>query len=279
MLELSRTIRFCLNTEANNTWADESRTPRHNTYAAWPPPAGLPRYYELKVTCRGAADPTTGYFINIKQIDTAARGQVLPLFWEAAKQEQHGQPASTASLLLESIRRLQPALNDTVASLELRLTPFTTLTIRTQPDDTMPYVLLKQRYEFSAAHRLHVPSLSDEENQRTFGKCNNPAGHGHNYVVEVAVRCPVDEHGHALSVGALDRAVDEAVIEKLDHTNLNVDVDAFADRNPSVEHIAETVWHMLADHIPSPAELDELSVWETGKTVCTFRGPGVTPPR
>lgn len=141
----------------------------------------------------------------------------------------------------------------------------------------MDRVTLRQSYEFSAAHRLHVPSLSDEENRKTFGKCNNPAGHGHNYRVEVAVSCPMDPQGRIMEVAELDDVVHKRVIEKLDHKNLNVDVAEFRELNPSVENIAQVVWNLLAKHIgqAGPADgasLEEISVWETEKTVCTYRG-------
>ncbi|MGB0768997.1 MAG: 6-carboxytetrahydropterin synthase, partial [Phycisphaeraceae bacterium] len=133
-------------------------------------------------------------------------------------------------------------------------------------------VLIRQRYEFSAAHRLHVQALSDRENREVFGKCNNPAGHGHNYRVEVAARCPIDDHGQTLDPADLDAVVDERCIERLDHKHLNDDVPEFADLNPSVENIVKVVWSMLDGKLPGRATLDEVRVWETGKTVCAYRG-------
>ena len=136
----------------------------------------------------------------------------------------------------------------------------------------MDHVILRQQYEFSAAHRLHVPDFTDEQNQATFGKCNNPAGHGHNYRVEVAARCPVGADGTTVEPAELDAVVDREAIEKLDHKHLNVDVPEFADMNPSVEHIVKVVWEMLDGKLPGEATLDEVKVWETGKTVCAYRG-------
>lgn len=141
----------------------------------------------------------------------------------------------------------------------------------------MDHVLIRQRYEFSAAHRLHVPGLSDQENREVFGKCNNPAGHGHNYQIEVAVRLPIDPEGQTADAGQIDAIVNQHAIELLDHKHLNTDVPQFAGLNPSVENIVKIIWDMLAGQfngLGSGAELDELKVWETSKTVCSYRGPG-----
>ena len=178
-------------------------------------------------------------------------------------------------LMQQMLGLLQPPLHQTVRELVLHLTPTHSLTIRS---DAMERVTIRQRYEFSAAHRLHVDTLTEAENREVFGKCNNPAGHGHNYQLEVAVAVPIDAEGHVCSVEALDAVVNREVIEKLDHKHLNVDVPAFAELNPSVEHIAQVIWQMLDPPIRAMDQqgrvnLEELSVWETGKTVCTYRGP------
>ncbi|MEE9403521.1 MAG: 6-carboxytetrahydropterin synthase, partial [Algisphaera sp.] len=216
MIQLSRTVRFCLSPDP----ADADR-PRHNTFAAWPPMRGLGRYYEMKVTCRGSADSQTGYFINIKHIDVAVRDHVLPRLRAAVAHEAAAAKAPVAGLLAESLAALQLQLEHSVVTLEWRLCPTLTYTLRCPLNASggshdMKQVLIKQQYEFSAAHRLHVSELSDEENHATFGKCNNPAGHGHNYRVEVVAACEIDAQGQTVDPAALDEAVDTHVIEVLD---------------------------------------------------------------
>ncbi len=264
MLDLSRTVRLCVSPDAG-----DDATPRHNTFAAWPAMRGLGRYYEVTVRCRGEADADTGYFINIKHIDAAVRDYALPLLRAAVAGDGAAAAAPMGALIQELLAAVQPALDGTVTALTLTLTPTLRYTVEAH---AMHEVILKQQYEFSAAHRLHVPSLSDADNRATFGKCNNPAGHGHNYRVEVAARCPVDDAGRTVEPAALDAAVDEHVIERLDHKHLNRDVPQFADQNPSVENIVRVVWDMLAGHLPGHATLDAVTVWETGKTACTYRG-------
>ena len=268
-IELSRTVRFCINDPQPGRGEVDSGA-RDNTFAAWPAMRGLGRYYELTVTCRGEADPVTGYFINITQMDRAVRDHALGCFYSALAD---GPGIAMGRLMRELFAVIDSALNHTLARLELHLTPTYAIALRSED---MDHVLIRQQYEFSAAHRLHVPSLSEAENREVFGKCNNPAGHGHNYRLEVAVRVPIDADGQTADVEALDAIVNRCAIEPLDHKHLNTDVPAFAELNPSVENIVKVIWGMLAESVQAwsaGACLKELSVWETGKTVCTYRGP------
>lgn len=262
MIELSRTIRFCLSQGGGLA----SDAPADNTFAAWPPMRGLGAYYELVVVCRGEPDPVTGFFMNIKEIDRAARIDALPL---VARGAQSHPPAAIGRLLVEAMGRTNAALDGSVVSVELRLTP--TYRIRVESHD-MQHAYVSQRFEFSAAHRLHSGRLTPGENLQTFGKCNNPAGHGHNYRLEVTVRCPIGSDGQVVEAESLDALVEGSVVEKLDHKNLDVDVEQFAGINTTVENISRVVYEMLADAMKGrPYTLDQVRVWETGKTVCTYR--------
>ncbi|MFP4146039.1 MAG: 6-carboxytetrahydropterin synthase [Phycisphaeraceae bacterium] len=266
MIELSRTIRFCLND------APSALPGRHNTFSAWPAMEGLGRYYELEVICRGEVDPRTGYFLNIKRIDEAVREHVLPELAQQVRAGGTGSQAALGELMRQIVRQLRAPLDGAVARVMLHLTPRYRLEIGS---DAMDEVVIRQQFEFSAAHRLHVPERSEAENRELFGKCNNPAGHGHNYQLEVAVRVPIGGRGEVLPVAKLDRAVDEAVIDRLDHTHLNHDVPEFEDLNPSVENLAKVIWQMLerpvADLVPGAA-MEEVCVRETQKTMCCYRG-------
>lgn len=265
MVELCRTVRFCLND------GDAEASPRSNTFSAWPAMRGLGRYYELHVTCEGEPDLDTGYLVNIKHIDRAVHGRVLPLL-QRALVESGGADVAMGTLMNRLFDVLVSALPHRLTNLRLNLTPMAYLE-KDMTTSSVDTVVLAQQYEFSAAHRLHDPGKSDEENRAIFGKCNNPAGHGHNYRVEVAVRCPVDDDGHILTVAELDALVNDAVIERLDHKHLNIDVPAFASLNPSVEHIARVIHDWLVPRMGElDTALDHVRVWETGKTACTYRG-------
>ena len=119
-----------------------------------------------------------------------------------------------------------------------------------------------RRYMLSASHRLHAGALSPEENQAVYGKCNNPRGHGHNYVVEVLVGGAVNaETGMVVDMVALDQAVERQVLKRFDHTNLNLD-PLFVNRVPTTENLCRTVFALLKNALPS-GELEYVRVEET----------------
>ena len=284
MISLSRTIRFCLNDPTPPAVADEfdhnsalpSTPPRHNGFSAWPAMRGMGRYYQLHVRCDGEPDPTTGYFISIKLIDRAVSTTVMPYLQQLINTADSTSTIPMGHLMCQLIGLLQNPLEQTVTQTRLDLTPYYSLTIRSRD---MDHVLIRQQYEFAAAHRLHTDQLSEQENQRVFGKCNNPSGHGHNYRLEVVVKAPIDPEGHTTPVDAIDALIDEVVIQKLDHKHLNLDVPQFEHLNPSVEHIAMVIYGMVVQqtgNLGVNVELEEVSVWETDKTVCTYRGPSTT---
>jgi len=110
----------------------------------------------------------------------------------------------------------------------------------------MPIAEITHREEFAAAHRLHNPAMSDAENVRVFGICNNPHGHGHNYELEVTVRGEVPaETGMVMNLLDLERIVRDKVISKLDHKNLNLDVPFLAGVIPTAENLAIAIWNQL----------------------------------
>ena len=119
-----------------------------------------------------------------------------------------------------------------------------------------------RRYMISAGHRLHADQLSADENRATYGKCNNPNGHGHNYGVEVLVGGVVDpETGMVVDMVALDQAVRTNVIGRFDHTNLNLD-PLFQNRVPTTENLCRAVFGLLKDALPA-GELEHVRVEET----------------
>jgi 6-pyruvoyltetrahydropterin/6-carboxytetrahydropterin synthase len=108
-------------------------------------------------------------------------------------------------------------------------------------------IRLTRRYRFSASHRLHADGISEAENRALYGKCNNPHGHGHDYVLDVSLRGRVDgEMGRVADVAALDRLVRERVLEAFDQRNLNAEVAAFAERVPTTENLAIEIRSRLA---------------------------------
>lgn len=123
---------------------------------------------------------------------------------------------------------------------------------------------------FSAAHRLCIKSLSDEENHRLFGKCSHLNGHGHNYRVEVTVKGKIDPGtGMVADIAELKRAIWEAALTHLDHRNLDMDVFFFKNHTSTVENVAVYIWERLNPRIPG---LYEVSVHETDNNRAIYRG-------
>ncbi len=130
---------------------------------------------------------------------------------------------------------------------------------------------LTRRYSFAASHRLHSARLSEEENQRTYGKCNNPYGHGHNYAVEVSVSGTVDRTtGMIVNLEELDRFVEREVLEAFDHTYLNVDVPAFRERVPTSENLCIEIYGRLQAF--SGARVERVRLQETSLNAFEYSG-------
>jgi 6-pyruvoyltetrahydropterin/6-carboxytetrahydropterin synthase len=128
-----------------------------------------------------------------------------------------------------------------------------------------------RRYMLSASHRLHSDALTAEENQAAYGKCNNPYGHGHNYVLEVLVGGAVDaETGMVLNMAVLDEVVRRRVMERFDHTNLNLD-SLFVNRVPTTENLCRAVFELL-DGTVEPANLVQVRVEETENNFFEYSG-------
>jgi 6-pyruvoyltetrahydropterin/6-carboxytetrahydropterin synthase len=130
---------------------------------------------------------------------------------------------------------------------------------------------LGRRYRFSASHRLNSSRLSAEENRRVYGKCNNPHGHGHNYVVEVRVSGTLDPStGMIANLADLDTFVEREVIESFDHKSLNEDVPAFRTNVPTTENVCREIFERLK-HFPK-AKLERVRVEETGNNTFEYAG-------
>ena len=133
-------------------------------------------------------------------------------------------------------------------------------------------IYLTRRAEFSASHYYHNPQFSAEENQRVFGKCNNPHGHGHNYTVEVTVAGEVDETtGMVLDLKDLKTVLENEVLRIMDHRFLNEEVPVFATKIPTTENIAVEIWNLLAPKLPS-GRLHRIRLYETQDLYVDYYG-------
>ena len=267
MIRLTREVRFSVDRD----WAGriEFSRPVTNSWGGWPSSVGLVPYLRLRATVADEPHPVTGYVCNIVLIDELLRRHAIP--FAAEELSRHGWRRSAEQLLQALWQQLVPHTPEgaTLVRLTLLTTPFLRYAIDRE-DSTM--VELTEQFEFSAAHRLHCRELSDDENRQTFGKCNNPNGHGHNYVLEVTVIGePNPATGAVLPVPRFEEIVKQRVIDVLDHKHLNEDTAEFATLNPSVENITRVIWQMLVEHV-SPARLRTVRVFETAKTWAEYAG-------
>ena len=135
----------------------------------------------------------------------------------------------------------------------------------------MPTVRVTRRVHFSAAHRLHSPALSEEENRELFGLCNSPNWHGHNYELDVTVEGEVDPTtGYVVDLKVLRDAAED-VTRDLDHRNLNLDVAWLEGVLPSTENLVVAIWEQLAPRIPR-GRLVRLVLWETPRNSVEYTG-------
>ena len=133
-------------------------------------------------------------------------------------------------------------------------------------------IYLTRRERFNAAHRLFRKEWSDEKNFEIFGKCSNPNWHGHNYQLFVTIKGTINpQTGFVINLKQLSKIVREKVIEKIDHKNLNLEVDFMQGKITTAENIAVVIWNMLRTHITSDKEL-EVVLYETPRNFVTFSG-------
>lgn len=136
----------------------------------------------------------------------------------------------------------------------------------------MNMIYVTRREVFSASHRIYNPNLSDEENFKIYGKCSNPNGHGHNYTIEVTIAGEINsDTGYLIDLTQLKKIIHENVIDKLDHKNLNMDVEFLKDKIPTAENILIGIWNQLADKIPA-GKLYSIKLYETENNYVEYRG-------
>lgn len=272
MIRLSREIRFAL-VSPEELKSQLANPGRKNSWAAWPITNRIVPQLRLSAVVEGEPDPVTGYLCNVTLIDKALRhfvnDQLIPSLAETSMAEL----PDTESILRQAYQHLKTQTLDGAkpVSICVHVSPFLSYSINFGAPNM---IQLTHQFEFSAAHRLHCESMSDEENIATFGKCNNPAGHGHNYVVEVSVARKNDgTDKRVIEPGQLAEIVNRNVIDPLDHKNLNEDIEYFANVNPSVENICAAVFGWLKDDIESSGcSLTEVKIFETPKTWASYRG-------
>ncbi|MBC8161573.1 MAG: 6-carboxytetrahydropterin synthase [Roseiflexaceae bacterium] len=226
--------------------------------------------YTLEVTVEGKTDPVTGMVMNVTDLKRIV-GVVLEQFDHKHLNEDtpyFKQLIPTTENIVRVLwQLLAPQMPTEAALAKLRLYEMAHLWADYAGEDETAFA---RSYSFSAAHRLHAVQLSEQENQAIFGKCNNPNGHGHNYVLEVSVRGSVDaKTGMVIDLTSMDRTV-HRVIDQLDHHHIDQEVAAFAEQPSTAENIVVYLWRELAPGFAG--RLAHLKLWETKKNVFEYRG-------
>lgn len=133
-------------------------------------------------------------------------------------------------------------------------------------------VTVHRKAHFNAAHRLFNPAWDDDKNKDVFGKCSNPHYHGHNYELVVGVTGKIDpETGFVMDMKILRKLIAAEIEERLDHKNLNIEVEEFKNLNPTAENIAVVIWNILRNHIEKSLEIS-VTLYETPRNYVTYSG-------
>jgi len=265
MHKLARQVRFSINPFL------PKGSEGFNSFVSKPAGEGLSIFFELSVEVVGEVEPATGFVVNVTDIDRNVREFAVPVFAERIGQNfrraEHIGFFAIAELLKSCWSRLADKFGKAqLSELSLKLNPFRKVGIGSKDLDM---VYFSEKFEFAATHKLWNDDFSEQRNLEVFGKCANPTGHGHNYVVEVTIKMPVS--GNGFCIGDFEAIVNEELIKVVDHKNLNADVGRFSKTNPTVENIAAFAWSKLVGEFGG-AELHCVTVWETDKTYCSYYG-------
>jgi 6-pyruvoyltetrahydropterin/6-carboxytetrahydropterin synthase len=266
MHKLARQVRFSINpflSEENEGF---------NSFASKPAGEGLSIFLELSVEVIGEVEPATGFIVNVADIDNSVREFAVPVFAERIKKDfrraEHIGFFAVAELLKSVWSRLADKFGSAqLSKLSLKLNPFRKVVMDSKE---LEMVYFSEKFEFAAMHKLWNDDFSEKQNLEVFGKCANPTGHGHNYIVEVTIKMPANKNDFRIS--DFERVVDNELIKLVDHKNLNADVDRFSRTNPTVENIAAFAWNRLVGKF-GEAALHCVTVWETDKTYSSYYGP------
>jgi 6-pyruvoyltetrahydropterin/6-carboxytetrahydropterin synthase len=232
--------------------------------------------YVVEVTIKGMVSDNDGMVINLAHLDQLLRDQVLthydhkyinlqhPVF----ANDSHLQP--TAENIAIEVWNTFESRSKSANLYRVRIYEDTALFADYFGEKRMVY--LTKVYEFSASHRLHSQLLSDDENRKTFGKCNNPHGHGHNYVLEVMVKGEVHpKTGMVVDSGFLDEIVKNQIHARFDHRHLNLDTPEFEALNPTSENFVKVIWNLLEEPL-KPIILHRLRLKETPRNHFDYYG-------
>ncbi len=230
--------------------------------------------YVLDVTVEGTVQPDTGMVVNIKRLDDVLKSKVVSVFDQRSINDEipgfEEQAPTLENLMLyirdSLIKRGTMPENCRFVSLRLEEMPG----FYGELSDLMT---LTRTYEFAASHRLDSPFLDPNTNVALFGKCNNPAGHGHNFVLEVTLEGQPDpKNGMIADLGQIDEIVNREVVDRYDHKNMNKDIPEFEGKVTTSEVVTQEIFRRLEGKLP--AKLSRVRLWETARNMFEVSAAG-----
>ena len=263
-VDLTRRVSF---SSGHRFWF-ESLTAEENRalFGKWASQYNHGHNYVLDVTARGTLDGRTGMVVNIKEIDDVLQEKVVGQFGQKSINDEVEGFADRTPCLENLLLYFRDELRELPGGTELvvlRLEEFPGFYGEWRLDGDK--VTITRSYEFAASHRLHDDALSDEENVRIFGKCNNPNGHGHNYVLDVTVSGDPDpKTGFITDLEGIDAAVTKHVLDRYDHKHLNTDVPELVGKNPTSEVVTLEIFRLLDGKLPGT--LERVRIGETPRS-------------
>jgi 6-pyruvoyltetrahydropterin/6-carboxytetrahydropterin synthase len=265
MHKLCRYVRFSINPFLPSEEAG------FNSFASRPAGDGLAVYLELGVELEGQINKATGLIVNVSDIDRKVQDCAVGVFAQKIKTKYNKAQHIGYNELTELLKIVWGKLanqfgESKLSKLSLKLCPFKTLWME---DKDCAMVYYSEKFEFAAAHKLWNEKFSEKQNIEVFGRCANPAGHGHNYIVEVTVKYSA---GQSFKTGDFEKVIDQKLIRAVDHKNLNSDLQEFQKITPTVENIAVFAWNKIVSQFKTPVVLHCITVWETDKTYSSYYG-------
>lgn len=267
-VKLQRRIAF---SSGHRYWLNRlSPEENRGVFGPWASPFNHGHNYVLWVTAEGPVDPVNGMVVNIKWIDDLLKDRILKPFDQKSINDEvpefHDLAPTVENLLIHFSSLLEELPGGaTLTHLKLEEHPLFYGELDLAPPQG-PMISLTRIYEFAASHRLHTDALSPEENVRLYSKCNHPHGHGHNYVLEVTISGQPDPvSGMIADLSALDQVVDERILSRYDHRNLDLDVEELQGQVTTSENVAKAIFALLENQVPG--RLERVRLHETARNI------------
>jgi 6-pyruvoyltetrahydropterin/6-carboxytetrahydropterin synthase len=240
-------------------------------FGSWASPYSHGHNYTLDVTVAGPVDVKTGMVVNIKELDDVVRRHIVAKFDGKSLNDEvehfkHVAPTVENILFyVKDVLNQKGTLPDQTQLISLRLQETPQLYGELVKHEKSWTTSITRTYEFAAAHRLHSDLLTEQENENLYGKCHNPSGHGHNFVLEVTVEGTPDERtGMIANLVDIDDKVNALIVDRYDHKHLNRDIPEFNGRVVTSEILAGEIFQRLEGNLP--AKLSRVRLFETARS-------------